>query len=45
MPINRIRPTLLSFLLFATLSACSAPEPEAVSGTEAITTWSSILPS
>ena len=35
MPINRIRPTLLSASLFATLSACSAPEPEAVSGTEA----------
>ena len=34
MPVNRLRPTLLSALLFATLSACSAPEPEAVSGTE-----------
>ena len=35
MPIDRIRPTLLPALLFATFSACSAPEPEAVSGTEA----------
>lgn len=35
MPVNRLRPTLLSALLFATLSTCSAPEPEAVSGTEA----------
>ena len=35
MPVNRLRPTLLSALLFATLSACSAPAPEAVNGTEA----------
>ena len=35
MPVNRIRPTLLSALLFATLSDCSETEQEAVSGTEA----------
>ena len=35
MPVNRLRPNLLPALLFATLSACSAPDPEAVSGTEA----------
>ena len=35
MHVNRIRPTLLPALLLATLSACSAPEPEALSGTEA----------
>ena len=35
MPVNRLSPTLLSFLLLATLSACSAPEPESATETEA----------